>query len=583
MEKTVRRKTIERLFGLLAPRRFQYMVSMTGMAVLISVQFIFIGYILKMFSDAILGKHPDQLWHTLRIYLLFLIIYFPLLNVLNYLWQSIIVKAGGDIRRSLFRHINRLPLHDHDLRHSGDLISVITNDVGIMTQVFGLHMYNLFVVGVLGISCAVFIMILNWKLAFIVIAAGILPLVINIPFAKPLRNVSKRIQNNLGRTSGQYVDLLAGCQVVRTFHLNEWALSRFHASNRELLENSMHRVRLNSSLAAANHFGSNVNRLLTLGVGTYMVISGHITFGVLVAVYTISAPVLDLVTTIGTTISNMQRSLAAGDRVLDLLDAACEPESYHEKGAGPIQSPEPDLHIECCGVCFGYAPDQTILQGISFDVPEGKTVALVGPSGCGKSTVFKLLLGCYPIGFGNVFLKGKSINNYPLEELRDLFAYIPQDAYLYSQSIMENIRYGRLDASDEEVMAAAKIAYTHDFISRFPDSYQTRVGERGARLSGGERQRIAIARALLKDAPILLLDEATSALDSESEEIVQQALQRLMAGRTVLIIAHRLSTVEHADVIYAIDGGKVVESGNHEELLALKGLYSNMYAAQFNG
>ncbi|MHB1319707.1 MAG: ABC transporter ATP-binding protein, partial [Anaerolineae bacterium] len=227
------------------------------------------------------------------------------------------------------------------------------------------------------------------------------------------------------------------------------------------------------------------------------------------------------------------------------------------------------------------------LKSLSFSVQEGQMVAFAGPSGGGKSTIFKLLLGCYPIRQGDIRLAGGprggsgSISEYRLSDLRDLFAYVPQDAYLFAGTIYENIRYGNLGAGEDQIIAAARAAYADDFISEFPQGYQTVVGERGARLSGGQRQRIAIARALLKDAPILLLDEATSALDSESEEVVQQALEVLMQGRTTLVIAHRFSTIVHAGMIYVIEDGRVVEQGKHEALMAIEGVYHSLFDMQF--
>ncbi len=212
----------------------------------------------------------------------------------------------------------------------------------------------------------------------------------------------------------------------------------------------------------------------------------------------------------------------------------------------------------------------------------GQFVAFAGPSGGGKSTIFKLLLGCYAAKQGAILVSGKPLSDYKLSDLRDLIAYVPQDAYLFSGSILDNIRYGKPGASQAEVEAAAKAAFAHDFVMEFPSGYQTIVGERGARLSGGQRQRIAIARALLKDAPILLLDEATSALDSESEQIVQQALEVLMKGRTTLVIAHRFSTIVQADRIYVVDGGRVVEAGRHAELMDQQGVYAGLYEIQFS-
>ena len=321
--------------------------------------------------------------------------------------------------------------------------------------------------------------------------------------------------------------------------------------------------------------------LLPMGIGAYMVLTGETTFGVLVALIQLNGPIQFFVYSLGGTISHIQGSLAAADRILDVLEAPAEPEHYPETGPAAGAAPSAQTLLAFEDVRFGYEEGQEVLKGMSFAVRPGQMAAFVGSSGGGKSTIFKLLLGGYPVGQGRIWMGGKSINSFTLSDLRDQFAYIPQDAYLYTGSILENISYGKPGASQEEVSAAAKAAYAHEFIMEFPEGYQTRVGERGARLSGGQRQRIAIARALLKNAPVLLLDEATSALDSESEELVQRALSVLMKGRTVLVIAHRLSTIEHADVIYAVDGGVVVEAGTHAELLAQRGLFYRLHDLQF--
>jgi ATP-binding cassette, subfamily B, bacterial len=266
------------------------------------------------------------------------------------------------------------------------------------------------------------------------------------------------------------------------------------------------------------------------------------------------------------------------------LDTAPEPEYYPatEVLPAPTLSPTPPSSVLAFqDVHFSYDDDRATLQGITLDVQEGAVAAVVGPSGSGKSTLFRLLMGYYPVESGSVSLLDKPLHAYTLRELRDLFAFVPQDAYLYTGTVRENIRYGRPDASEAEITAAATAAYAHQFIQELPDGYQTLVGERGARLSGGQRQRIAIARALLKQSPFLLLDEATSALDSESETLVQQALETLMQGRTTLVIAHRLSTIENADIIYVVDDGQVVERGRHQALIGQEGLYHHLYDLQF--
>ncbi len=575
-----RRRTLWRLFGFLQPWRLTYFASMLGLALVLTSERLFVSWVIKLFVDAITAGSPDLLWRSVLIWVLFLVPWIPLGVLLSYLWHSTTIRAVARLRQAVFSQLQRLPLGYHEQRHSGDLISVMTNDVTAAEQAFQQDMLNLVNASLQGVSAAAFMLVLNWKLALVIIAVGMVPLVVNTLFAAPLRRAGEVVQQRLGGLSERLADLLAGYQVVRTYSLGEWILARFGQANCDLLESGLRRVRLEAALAAGNGLGM-LTVLVPMGIGGYLVLNGQTTFGILSALIQLGGPIQFFVHSLSGTITRIQSSLAAADRILAVLDAEPEPERYGESAAEPPAEPAADALLEFRDVAFAYDGDHPVLQGLSFGVRQGQVTAFVGPSGGGKSTIFKLLLGCYPVLHGAVFASGKSINAYRLGELRQLFAYIPQDAYLYSGSILENIRYGKPDASQDQIIAVARAAYAHEFISEFPEGYETTVGERGARLSGGQRQRIAIARALLKDAPVLLLDEATSALDSESEEVVQRALAVLMRGRTVLVIAHRISTVEHADVIYVVDGGKVVESGTHNELLALHGLFYRLHELQF--
>jgi ABC-type multidrug transport system fused ATPase/permease subunit len=427
---------------------------------------------------------------------------------------------------------------------------------------------------------------LKWDLALLIILSGLFPLVINAVSARPLRRVGDETQRKLAGLSERLADLLAGFQIVRTFNLGDWILERFYRSNEDVLNANLRRVRIESALAAGNDFGF-VVIIVAYIAGAYMVLRGQTTLGVLMALVQLNNPVQFFVYSLGGTISRLQGALAAGDRILAVLDAEPEPQRYATAVAlpasadAPVTATTPGRVVMFSEVTFSYGDERPILQNLSFDIQEGQVAAFVGPSGSGKSTIFRLLMGHYPVAAGSISVFGKPIHAYTLSELRDLSAFVPQDAYLYSGSVLENIRYGKPDATREEIVAAAQASYAHDFILDLPAGYDTLVGERGARLSGGQRQRIAIARALLKNAPILLLDEATSALDSESEEMVQQALNVLMRGRTTIAIAHRISTIDNADIIYVVDGGRVVDRGRHHELLKKDGLYRHLYELQF--
>ena len=576
-----KRSTFWRLLGFLKPLSLVYFASMIGLALVLTSERLFIAWVIKLFIDSITNTNLDQLWYSVKIWFVFLLGYIPLSVLFSYLWRSTTVRVVTNLRQNIFGHIQRLPLAYHEQRHSADLMSVMTNDITATEQAFQKDMLDLIHYSLQGILAAVFMLVLNWQLALLIVGVGMIPLIINTTFARPLRKAGDAIQGQLGVVSERLADLLAGFQVVRTFSLGEWILARFTHANRDLLRESLRRVQLDALLNGANTFGA-LTFTLPMGYGAYLVLNGQTTFGILIALIQLNNPIQMFVFSVGGTISRIQASLAAADRILEVLDAEVEPAQYGDLGLPPPTPAHPEALLEFRDVSFQYADGKAVLNGMSFAVRRGQSAAFVGPSGGGKSTILKLLLGCYPVRQGAVFVAGKSLNAYPLEDLREQFAYIPQDAYLYSGTILDNIRYGRPDATQEDVIQAAQAAYAHEFISAFPQGYDTLVGERGARLSGGQRQRIAIARALLKDAPILLLDEATSALDSEAEEVVQRALGVLMRGRTVLVIAHRLSTIENADLIFVVDGGTVVEAGRQEDLLAQKGLFYRLHELQFH-
>lgn len=578
--KGFRSSTLWRLFDFLKPKRFQYFAALIIVASIYAGERLFTGYVVKLFTDAITGQDLDLLKTTLLYWMLYAAGMIAITPIFLYIWRSAIVHGIANMRQTVFGHLQRLPLAYYEGRHSGEALSILTNDVAAAEQAFQQDILTLVQSILQGISAAILMLIFKWDLGLLMIVGGLFPLVINAVVAGPLRRVGAETQAKLAGVSQRLSDLLAGFQVVRTFSLGDWVLERFDKSNAEVQRVGLRRVGIESVLAAGNDLGF-VVMVLTYGVSAYMVLQGQTTLGVFLALVQLNGPVVNLVYSLGGTISRIQSALAAGDRILAVLDAEVEPARYPQPPSVAVAAASEGQVVAFDGVTFSYGDDHPTLRGLSFDIRQGQVAAIVGPSGSGKSTIFRLLMGLYPVGSGHVSVLGQPIHAFTLRELRDRSAFVPQDAYLYSGTIRENIRYGNPDASKEELMAAAKAAYAHDFIVELPAGYDTLVGERGARLSGGQRQRIAIARALLKDAPILLLDEATSALDSESEALVQQALNALMRGRTTIAVAHRLSTIENADVIYVVDGGHVVDQGKHEDLVGKDGLYRHLYELQF--
>jgi ATP-binding cassette subfamily B protein len=575
--------TFWRLFLFLKPRLFQYFASMIIVAAIFASERVFTGFIVKWFTDSIANHDLGLLKRAVLYWGLFALGMTLISPVFFYLWRTSIVYGTANLRQAVFSHLQRLPLGYYEDRHSGEAMSILTNDVAAAEQAYQDNIYNLVASLMQGLAAVVFMLILKWDLALLLVLGGVVPLVINTLYARPLRKVGTESQEKLAGLSERLSDLLAGFQVVRTFSLGEWILKRFSGTNQEVLDVNLRRVQLESTLAVGNNVAGIITAMPLLA-GTYMVLIGQTTLGTLFGLIQLNNPVVNMVYSISGIISGIQSSLAAGDRILAVLDTAPEPESYPPPARLPATAEsglQPGSVVAFNQVQFNYRDGLPVLQKVTFAIQECQVAALVGPSGSGKSTIFRLLMGHYPVTQGSVSVFGKPLHTYTLAELRDLFAFVPQDAYLYSGSVLENIRYGKPDALEEEISAAARASYAHDFILELPEGYNTLVGERGARLSGGQRQRIAIARALLKNAPVLLLDEATSSLDSESEELVQQALQVLMRGRTTIAIAHRLSTIEHADIIYVMDEGHVVEQGSHTELVDRGGLYSYLYKLQF--
>ncbi len=574
--------TLWRLFSFLKPKRFQFFTSLFIVAAIGASERLFTAFIVKNFIDSITSKDLGLLSSTVLYWLLFVAGMLVVLPLFSYLWRSSILLGIANLRQTLFSHLQHLPLGYYELRHSGEAMSLMTNDITAAEQAYQENLMTLVSATLQGITGAVYMMLLKWDLGLLIIAAGTVPLIVNTLYAKPLRLIGEETQQKLANLSERLGDLLAGFQVVRTFSLAEWIMGRFSRSNQEVLGANLKRIRIESRLAAANDISGFIS-ILPYFVAMFMVIQGKTTLGTLLALLQLNNQIQFFMFSMGGTISRIQGSLAAADRILAVLDAPAEPERFPALSSGELPAVQPGAFLKFQEVGFSYSPDRPTLQGITFSVHQGQLVAFVGPSGSGKSTIFRLLMGHYPYQAGQITIMGKPFHAYSLFELREMFAFVPQDVFLYTGTVYENIRYGKPGASEAEILAAAQAAYAHEFILELPEGYQTLVGERGARLSGGQRQRIAIARALLKNAPVLLLDEATSALDSESEELVQQALGVLMRNRTTMAIAHRLSTIENADIIYVIEKGRVIEQGKHQDLISRGGLYTNLYELQFRG
>ncbi len=589
MSKAFEKRDLAHILSLLGNNAWIYFVAALINAAVLGFSFnLVLAFIQKDVLDAAVNGQQELLTRGLALAAFTYFTGVPLLIGASYVIALFEKKALTSARVQTFRQIVNLPISHFDQGHSGDLISRTTNDLNTLGEIYRRLVPDLLFGFTLGLVGIISILMLNWQLGIFALILGILTTWVSTVMAGPLRKKSTAIQESLSLLTQRLSDILQSLPVTKMFHLERITHQLYARVNQQTTVATIDHAHTQAMYDAINTLINWLRSIGTLVLGLYLMRNGQVGLGVIVAAIHLQGNAGYMFANLGDFITGIQRSLAGSTRVFELLTWTTEDTS---PGPRPLSgmhanfSPT-DPMIELHDLCFSFAtPDQSVesvnlLDRINLSVSKGQVAALVGSSGSGKSTLVKILMGLYPVRDGMLTVDGRPLSSYPLEDLRDLMAYVPQDAYLFDGTIEENIRYGKPDASIEEVIAAAKAVYAHDFIIEQPDAYQTLVGERGAKLSGGQRQRIAIARALLKDAPILLLDEATSALDSESEALVQKALETLMQGRTTIAIAHRLSTIQHANVIYVMQAGKVVEQGTHAALLKRAGVYKELYTLQ---
>lgn len=494
----------------------------------------------------------------------------------TYLMSYVSQKVVIDLREALFRHFQRLSVSYFDHSRTGKVLSYMTNDVsalqGALAQnVIELSTESLTLVGSLG---AMFY--LHWQLALLTLIT--IPLVAQAMklFGKKLRKASGMMQQRAAEITSVLQEMIVSIRLIRLFVREDYEIGRFIRENENNFSAQMKAAQLSATLTPVIEFLAAIGVTVIIWYGGREVINGNLTSGSLIAFLVYTVNITNPVKRLGNVYGSIQRAVAAAERVFEVLDTLPEIQDDFDAKELPVVKGQ----VEFENVTFEYRSAEPALCNLSIKVPPGQVLAIVGPSGAGKSTIANLLPRFYDPQQGRIKIDGRDIRHVTVRSLREQIAMVPQDTILFSASIYENILYGRLDASAAEVTAAAYSANAHDFILQMPLGYDTQIGERGCQLSGGQRQRIAIARAILKDPRILILDEATSALDAESERVVQDALDKLMVGRTTFMVAHRLSTIQRADKILVMDKGRLVECGNHTELLAAGGLYCKLYSLQ---
>ena len=596
---------LRKLFAYTRPYRLQLAlgVAAVGVSSLLSLA---VPQIVRRFFDTFIASLDGAAFSLNRIVLVLLGL-FLVQAAFNFLRTYMIAQVGegvvADLRRALYRHLMGLSLRFFETRRTGEITSRLTSDASVVQSAVSGALAQLVNQVALLVGSVVLLFVTNWRLTLLMLAVVPVVMLGARAFGQRLRRLSTEFQDRVAAANARAEEAIVGVRVVKSFSAEGLEAERYS----DLVADS-YRVALKRAAFRAAFFSGVILAMFSavsavLYVGGRLVVSGSLTPGEWVQFLLYTLFVAGAVGALTGLYSQFQEALGASKRIFELLD--------EQSDLTPAHTPEPLTSVRGLvrfeNVSFRYGgagadtdagteigttgtegntkadrrERQIVLHDLTLAAEPGEVTALVGPSGAGKSTLVSLIARFYDPTAGRVTLDGADLRRFDERELRAHIGVVPQETQLFSGTVRENIRYGRPGAPDGEVEAAARAANAHDFIAAFPDSYETVVGERGVKLSGGQRQRVAIARALLKDPRILILDEATSSLDSESESLVQEALETLMQGRTVFVIAHRLSTVRSADRILVLDGGRIVQAGSHDALLAQGGLYAELYRKQF--
>ncbi len=536
---------------------------------------------LKFWTDGFILRGTPQ--ETLKVLCLTIMVVFLTKNIFlymkNYFMTVVQFHLITEMRNRLYKHFNALSLSYFDQKKSGELTSIVINDVANLRRALGTSFHQLLVEPINLLAFIILLFIISWKLALLSIV--ILPIagLTILSIGRSIRRKSKRTAAMIAGITNIITETLSSIRVVKAFAMEGYEVQRFFKETHHYFQLILRRAKLRLLASPITETLGVMIGVLLLWVGGIEVLSGEgLTPEDFLRFILLLFAMMDPLRKLSKVNVSLQAGAASAERIFSILDT--EPNIVDKTDSVKINSFEKQIMFN--NVSFKYEFDDTVLKDISFEIEKGSVVALVGSSGAGKSTLADLIPRFYDVDKGGITIDGHDIRDLSLNSLRRLMGIVTQETILFNDTVRANIAYGQIDVNDEQVIPAAKAANALEFINELSEGFDTVIGEKGVKLSGGQRQRLAIARAIMKNPPILILDEATSALDTESDRLVHKALETLMVDRTVLVIAHRLSTVTNADKIILLDKGEIKEMGTHNELMEKKGLYSNFYNIQFN-
>ena len=570
------------LLGKLA-RKYSTMIILTTLTMLglVGAQLL-IPWIIRQLIDRLTTQPLDQgtIDFITRISLIALVVFVA--RALMQFVRSYAAHIAGwgvvsDARRLVYEHIQRLSLRFYEDKQTGQLMSRIINDTDLFERMIAHALPDVIVNGITLVGVTAILLSMNVRLTLLTLIPIPLIVLALIGYSKMVRPAFKNRQQSIGELNAILNDSLSGIREVKAFAREEDELDKVDDKIQLVLHKNLRALKLMAIFNPIFDFAAGIGQLLVIYFGARMAITGTISIADLVAFFLYLDSFYTPVRNLGNSMEAVQESLAGFERIADILTVSPEIASP----ANPHVFTEPIKgNIRFDNVRFYYNQGEDVLMDVNLDVPAGSTLALVGPTGVGKTTLVSLIPRFYDVIEGKVSVDGVDVREIEMDLLHQSVSMVLQDVFLFHGTVRENISFGKPDATEEDIIRAARIANAEEFIQHMPNGYDTLIGERGVKLSGGQKQRLSIARAVLKDSPILILDEATSSVDTETELLIQQALERLIKGRTTIIIAHRLSTVRNADRIVALEGTGIVESGTHDELLTKNGLYHKLYTAQ---